>query len=57
MTLEERDKYVDNKNIEQIPTGFKIAQLIGANENKLRESIWKMAQKGKKQPNWKDNRG
>ena len=56
MTLEERDRYVNDKNIEQIPTGFKIANLIGADENKLRESIWNMAQRGKKASYWKDNR-
>ena len=46
-----------NKNIVQIPTGFKIANLISNGENKIREQLWNTAQAGKKQPNWKDNRG
>ena len=38
-------------------TAFKIANLISSNENKVREQLWNTAQAGKKQSNWKDNRG
>ena len=57
VTFEEHDRYLENKNIVQIPTGFKIANLISSNENKVREQLWNTAQAGKKQSNWKDNRG
>ena len=57
LPFEEHDRYLENKNIVQIPTGFKIANLISSNENKVREQLWNTAQAGKKQSNWKDNRG
>tara|TARA_R100000008_G_scaffold52114_1_gene31456 strand:- start:218 stop:445 length:228 start_codon:yes stop_codon:yes gene_type:complete len=57
LTFEEHDRYLENKNLVQIPVPFKVANLISNSENKMREQIWDMAQAGKKQSNWKDNRG
>ena len=57
LTFEEHDRYLENKNLVQIPTGFKVANLISNGENKIREQLWNTAQAGKKQSNWKDNRG
>ena len=56
LTFEEHDRYLENKNIIQVPTGFNIANLISNGENKIREKLWNAAQAGKKQSNWKDNR-
>ena len=49
--------FLENKNLIQIPVPFKVANLISNNENKIREQLWNTAQAGKKQSNWKDNRG
>jgi len=57
LTFEEHDRYLENKNLVQIPVPFKVANLISNSENKVREQIWDMAKAGKRQPNWKDNRG
>ena len=57
LTFEEHDRYLENKNIVQVPTGFTVANLISNGENKIREQLWNAAQAGKKQSDWKDNRG
>ena len=57
LTFEEHDRYREDKNLTQVPTGFKIAHLISSGENKIREQLWNAAQVGKKQQTWKDNRG
>jgi len=57
LTFEEHDLYRENKNLMQVPTGFKIAHLISSGENKIREQLWNAAQAGKRQQTWKDNRG
>ena len=57
LTFEEHDRYLENKNIVQVPTSFTVANLISNGENKIREQLWNAAQAGKKQSDWKDNRG
>ena len=57
LSFDEHEKYIKQKNIIQVPTGFKVGNLIHPKENKMREGIWNMAQKYKSSPDWKDNRG
>ena len=56
LTFAEHDEHIKKKNTIQIPTGFRVANLIHPNENKIREQLWTTAQAGKAQADYKDYR-
>ena len=56
LTFAEHDEYIKKKNTIQIPTGFRVANLIHPNENKIREQLWTTAQAGKAQQDYKEYR-